>query len=188
MDVKADCDNRVGGQRCRLRSLGEIFGTISTRRKFVDHRLELAKHEWARLKANGSLECRNRQSNVVQGFTKQTRRAAEIHSRFLIRRMEGSPRTPGQGQRLLAWARTGTARLSRQHRRQACLPSERANQRRPTPPTARADGHAPLQYLCNTARNSCRSKSMPFDKNYRLSNSSLGARLGVATLRFEVAT
>ena len=31
---------------------GKIFGTIDTRQKFHDHRLELAKHEWARLKAN----------------------------------------------------------------------------------------------------------------------------------------
>ena len=39
---------------------GKIFGTIDTRQKFQDHRLELAKHEWARLKANDSLECRSR--------------------------------------------------------------------------------------------------------------------------------
>ena len=62
---------------------GKIFGTISTREKFLDMRLELAKHEWARLKANDSLECRNCHSSVAMDFTKQTRRAAEIHSRFL---------------------------------------------------------------------------------------------------------
>ena len=38
---------------------GKIFGTINTRQKFLDKRLELAEHEWARLKANDSLECRN---------------------------------------------------------------------------------------------------------------------------------
>ena len=38
---------------------GKIFGTIDTRRKFLDTRLELAEHEWARMKANDSLECRN---------------------------------------------------------------------------------------------------------------------------------
>ncbi|RTL73393.1 MAG: cytochrome C [Bradyrhizobiaceae bacterium] len=63
---------------------GKIFGTISTRQKFLDKRLELAKHEWARLKANDSLECRNCHSSIAMDFTKQTRRAAEIHSRFLI--------------------------------------------------------------------------------------------------------
>ena len=47
-------------------------------------RLELAKNEWARMKANNSLECRNCHSSIAMDFTKQTRRAAEIHSRFLI--------------------------------------------------------------------------------------------------------
>src|SRR5262245_21797071 len=63
---------------------GKIFGTINTRQKFLDYRLELAKHEWARLKANDSLECRNCHSAVAMDFTRQTRRAADIHSRFLI--------------------------------------------------------------------------------------------------------
>ena len=31
---------------------GHLFGTIDTREKFRDHRLELALHEWARFKAN----------------------------------------------------------------------------------------------------------------------------------------
>ncbi len=62
---------------------GKIFGTISTREKFLTMRLELAKHEWSRLKANDSLECRNCHSSVAMDFTKQTRRAAEIHGRFL---------------------------------------------------------------------------------------------------------
>ena len=62
---------------------GKIFGTISTREKFLNMRLELAKHEWARLKANDSLECRNCHSSVAMDFTKQTRRAAEIHGRYL---------------------------------------------------------------------------------------------------------
>ena len=47
-------------------------------------RLELAKHEWARLKANDSLECRNCHSAVAMDFTKQTRRAADIHGRYLV--------------------------------------------------------------------------------------------------------
>lgn len=63
---------------------GHIFGTIDTRRKFLVERLELAKHEWARLKANDSLECRNCHSSVAMDFTKQTQRAAEIHRRYLI--------------------------------------------------------------------------------------------------------
>jgi cytochrome c-type protein NapC len=65
---------------------GKIFGTIDTRQKFLAHRLELAKNEWARLKANDSLECRNCHSSAAMDFTKQTRRAAEIHAKFLVTR------------------------------------------------------------------------------------------------------
>ena len=63
---------------------GKIFGTINTREKFLNLRLELAQHEWARLKANDSLECRNCHSSVAMDFTKQTQRAADIHSKYLL--------------------------------------------------------------------------------------------------------
>jgi cytochrome c-type protein NapC len=63
---------------------GHIFGTIDTRRKFLDERLRLAQHEWARLKANDSLECRNCHSSVAMDLGKQAPRAAEIHSRYLL--------------------------------------------------------------------------------------------------------
>ena len=54
---------------------GHLFGTINTREKFLDHRLELALHEWARLKANDSLECRNCHSAELMDITKQSPRA-----------------------------------------------------------------------------------------------------------------
>ncbi|MEJ2762424.1 pentaheme c-type cytochrome TorC [Photobacterium sp. MCCC 1A19761] len=38
---------------------GAIFGTINTREKFLEKRLELANHEWKRFAANRSLECKN---------------------------------------------------------------------------------------------------------------------------------
>jgi cytochrome c-type protein NapC len=63
---------------------GHIFGSINTRQKFEGHRLELAKHEWARLKANDSLECRNCHSAPAMDFTRQSQRAQRIHSEFLI--------------------------------------------------------------------------------------------------------
>jgi cytochrome c-type protein NapC len=63
---------------------GHIFGTINTRQKFEAHRLELAKHEWARLKANDSLECRNCHAAPAMDFTRQSQRAQRIHSEFLI--------------------------------------------------------------------------------------------------------
>jgi cytochrome c-type protein NapC len=62
---------------------GKIFGTINTREKFLDKRLELAQHEWARLKANDSLECRNCHSFESMDFTRQSRRAAAVHERWL---------------------------------------------------------------------------------------------------------
>lgn len=63
---------------------GKLFGTINTREKFLDHRLELAQHEWARLKANDSLECRNCHSTMAMDLSKQAPRAAEIHQRYLL--------------------------------------------------------------------------------------------------------
>ena len=38
---------------------GKLMGTIDTREKFEAKRLELARHEWARMKASDSRECRN---------------------------------------------------------------------------------------------------------------------------------
>ncbi|MDQ8022551.1 MAG: cytochrome c3 family protein [Moraxellaceae bacterium] len=62
---------------------GKIFGTISTREKFVAKRLELAQHEWARLKANDSLECRNCHNYDSMDFTRQSVRAQTMHSKYL---------------------------------------------------------------------------------------------------------
>jgi cytochrome c-type protein NapC len=63
---------------------GHLFGSISTREKFLNTRLELAQHEWARLKANDSLECRNCHSAQSMDITKQQPRAAEAHQRSLF--------------------------------------------------------------------------------------------------------
>lgn len=62
---------------------GKLFGTISTREKFLDKRLELAQHEWTRLKANDSLECRNCHNFASMDFTRQSKRATERHSTAL---------------------------------------------------------------------------------------------------------
>ena len=62
---------------------GKIFGTIDTRDKFLDKRLELAQHEWARLKANDSLECRNCHQYESMDFTRQSPRAQAAHSTYL---------------------------------------------------------------------------------------------------------
>ena len=62
---------------------GKVFGTIDTREKFLEKRLELAQHEWARLKANQSLECRNCHEYDSMDFTRQSPRASRMHARYL---------------------------------------------------------------------------------------------------------
>ena len=62
---------------------GTIFGTIDTREKFLAKRKELAQHEWARLKANDSLECRNCHHFEFMDFTRQAKRAEDAHSSSL---------------------------------------------------------------------------------------------------------
>ncbi|MEJ2043271.1 MAG: cytochrome c3 family protein [Reinekea sp.] len=61
----------------------KIFGTIDTREKFLEKRRELAEHEWARLKKNDSLECRNCHEFESMDFTAQSARASEQHSTAL---------------------------------------------------------------------------------------------------------
>ena len=63
---------------------GHLFGTINTREKYLEKRLELAQHEWARLKANDSLECRNCHSAESMDITRQSPRAADFHERLLF--------------------------------------------------------------------------------------------------------
>ena len=45
--------------KASLEVWGKLMGTIDTKEKFEAKRMELATHEWARMKANNSLECRN---------------------------------------------------------------------------------------------------------------------------------
>jgi cytochrome c-type protein NapC len=59
---------------------GWLFGTIDTREEFLDHRLTMAKREWARLKANDSLECRNCHDFEYMDFTRQSPRAEQANS------------------------------------------------------------------------------------------------------------
>jgi cytochrome c-type protein NapC len=58
---------------------GKLTGTIATREKFLNKRLELARHEWARMKANDSLECRNCHTLASMDPEKQKQRARKSH-------------------------------------------------------------------------------------------------------------
>lgn len=48
----------------------QVFGVIGTREKFLDKRLELAQHEWARFSANGSKECKTCHKYASMQFDK----------------------------------------------------------------------------------------------------------------------
>jgi cytochrome c-type protein NapC len=58
---------------------GKIVGTINTREKFEAKRLELATHEWARMKAADSRECRNCHSFQGMNPEAQKQRARKQH-------------------------------------------------------------------------------------------------------------
>ena len=58
---------------------GKFMGTVDTREKFEAKRLELAEREWARMKANNSLECRNCHTLASMDTTKQKPRAKKSH-------------------------------------------------------------------------------------------------------------
>jgi len=50
----------------------KIMGTVDTPEKFEAHRLELAEHVWATMKATDSRECRNCHSEAAMDPTKQS--------------------------------------------------------------------------------------------------------------------
>jgi cytochrome c-type protein NapC len=56
-----------------------ILGTIDTREKFQAARLEMATHEWQRLKDNDSLECRNCHELDHMNLELQGRSASRRH-------------------------------------------------------------------------------------------------------------
>jgi cytochrome c-type protein NapC len=63
---------------------GHLFGSISTREKFLAMRRHLAEAEWERMKANDSLECRNCHSSESMDLSKQNPRAVVAHERELF--------------------------------------------------------------------------------------------------------
>lgn len=58
---------------------GKVVGTIDTPEKFEAKRLELARREWKRMKANDSLECRNCHTLASMDTEKQAPRARRSH-------------------------------------------------------------------------------------------------------------
>jgi len=58
---------------------GTLAGTIETPEKFEAERLELATHEWDRMKKSDSRECRNCHSFDGMDTEKQKNRASKMH-------------------------------------------------------------------------------------------------------------
>ncbi len=63
---------------------GHLFGRINTREKFLELRPHLAEHEWARMGANKSQECRNCHSPQSMDLDKQKPQAANAHKNQLF--------------------------------------------------------------------------------------------------------
>ncbi|MGE5471258.1 MAG: NapC/NirT family cytochrome c [Bacteroidota bacterium] len=59
--------------------LHKILGSIDTPEKFNAKRLELAKHEWARMKNTDSRECRNCHNFEYFDYAEQGRRSSKMH-------------------------------------------------------------------------------------------------------------
>jgi cytochrome c-type protein NapC len=57
----------------------EILGTIDTPEKYEAHRLDMAQRVWAKMKANGSAECKSCHSFVHMDFSEQDRFARRKH-------------------------------------------------------------------------------------------------------------
>lgn len=58
---------------------GKLTGSIDTREKFLALRPTLAMHEWDRMKANDSRECRNCHNYSYMDFSEQGPRAFNVH-------------------------------------------------------------------------------------------------------------
>ena len=59
---------------------GHLTGYVDTKEKFEAHRMEMATREWARMKANDSLECRNCHGWEAMAAAKQRPSAQAKHA------------------------------------------------------------------------------------------------------------
>ena len=71
----------------KIQASNELFhkalGSINTREKFLEKRLELAKNVWRAMEKTDSRECRNCHNYEFMDFTEQGRRAVAQHSQGL---------------------------------------------------------------------------------------------------------
>lgn len=57
----------------------KVMGSIDTREKFENKRLQLAKNVWRAMETTDSRECRNCHDFISMDYTKQSRRAIDQH-------------------------------------------------------------------------------------------------------------
>jgi len=62
----------------------KIMGTVGTKEKFEEHRLELAKGVWKVMKATNSRECRNCHKMTAMALANQSRRARNQHDDAVV--------------------------------------------------------------------------------------------------------
>jgi cytochrome c-type protein NapC len=60
-----------------------LLGDVSTPEKFAEKRIELAKHEWQRMKSTDSRECRNCHKFDYMDYALQEPRASKTHQEAL---------------------------------------------------------------------------------------------------------
>ena len=60
-----------------------LFGSVNTPEKFKEKRLQLAQHEWQRMKDTDSRECRNCHDYKSMDHGEQGRRATAMHTKGL---------------------------------------------------------------------------------------------------------
>ena len=68
----------------------KLMGTIDTREKFESHRLELALHEWKRMKKTDSRECRNCHHFKSMDLSRQDSRSADRHEPLVDEVLDGN--------------------------------------------------------------------------------------------------
>jgi len=71
----------------------KLMGTIDTPEKFEEHRLELALHEWKRMKKADSRECRNCHNFASMDLEKQEPRSADRHDPHVSEVLDGKEPT-----------------------------------------------------------------------------------------------
>jgi cytochrome c-type protein NapC len=60
---------------------GKLVGSVDTKEKFEAKRMEMATHEWERMKASGSRECRNCHNFDAMEASRQKPKAQQNHAK-----------------------------------------------------------------------------------------------------------